>query len=466
MRRALLLLLILVGPRLYAADKVTIHGYVVEVNSATSLTVDDFSVTNPNKVNLDFGPGSGRATLQPGEAPVGSEVEITGEYNATTQQMKVASVKVLPGASNGAVKGTARLDKLPALEKTPSGWNGYIFADGQKVQVTDATMVTLAKGRTPVATLDGIDFDTFAHYEGSRQTNGSIRATRVEFVPVQITASEKNLLQKLIPKLKDTPPGASGPAELRIARKNFRLVQDQDAQKYVQRIGQSLIPAHQRNLADDNSFKIPFQFYLVADKSTDLLAYPNGVVVVPSGVFSLLEDEAQLAFLLSDAIAQVLERDVWRVLQGDTPARTGLGRAVAVADVAFPLPGGSLTRVSIAVTQLSLAVTQGSAEGLGGQAEWVGMEEMLDAGYDVREAPRTWKAFALKKPPLNSLVKSYPEETNRADEDNQLAVQRSLLMTQLRENYADVDYSALKKDSNEFHDIALQVISTGKKKEK
>jgi hypothetical protein len=172
-----------------------------------------------------------------------------------------------------------------------------------------------------------------------------------------------------------------------------------------------------------------------------------------------LENEAQLAFLLSDAITQVLERDVWRLLQTDKLARSGLGLLTVAADLTLPL-------AAIPLEGISSAMTQSTAEDLVEQAERVGMEGMLEAGYDVREAPRTWKAFALKEPPLNPLVKDYPEQANRADEDNELALRRGQLMTQLRENYAGVDYSALKKDSDEFHAIAEQMLGAAKKKPK
>jgi hypothetical protein len=453
-----LLLLILAGIRLCAADKITIHGYVVEVNSPMNLTVDDFSVTNPSKLHLDFagGPGSGSAALQPGEARVGTEIEITGEYDAATHQMKVTSVNVVPGTSNGPIKGTALLDKLPALEKTPGGWNGYIFADGRKVRVTDSSVLTLTTGNAPVDTLDGIDFDTFAHYEGTRQPDGSITASRVEFAPIQTDASEIKLLQKLATKLEDPAPAAPEPAKLLVGQNTFRLVQDQAAQNYIQRVGQSLIPAHQRNLADDNPLKVPFRFYLVADNSTDLTAYPNGVIVVPSAVLNLVENEAQLAFLLSDAITQVLERDVWRLQQSDKLGRTGL-RLLTVADGVMPV-------FAVPVTGLFLASKENTAEDLVEQADRVGMERMLEAGYDVREAPRTWKALALKQPPLNPLANEGPDQANRDDEDNEWALRRGQLMTQLRENYPGVDYSALKKDSDEFHAIAERVPGAAKKK--
>ena len=43
---------------------------------------------------------------------------------------------------------------------------------------------------------------------------------------------------------------------------------------------------------------------------------------------------------------------------------------------------------------------------------------------------------------------------------------RSAQLMQLRENYAGVDYPALKKDSDEFHAIAEQVLAAAKKKPK
>jgi len=51
---------------------------------------------------------------------------------------------------------------------------------------------------------------------------------------------------------------------------------------------------------------------LVDDKSFNASAYPNGVVVVHSGLFDVLENEAQLAFVLSHEMTHSIEKHVWR----------------------------------------------------------------------------------------------------------------------------------------------------------
>jgi predicted Zn-dependent protease len=79
-------------------------------------------------------------------------------------------------------------------------------------------------------------------------------------------------------------------------------VPSKEAQDYVQRIGESLIPAHQKELAVGDPLKIPFRFYLIQDRSPNASAYPNGVVIVHSGLFNTLENESQIAFVLSHEI--------------------------------------------------------------------------------------------------------------------------------------------------------------------
>ena len=281
----------------------------------------------------------------------------------------------------------------------------------------------------------------------------------MEFSPVLLSASEIELLRKLAPKLGNPAPGAVGPASLRIARKSFRLVQDRAAQDYIQGIGKSLIPAQQRDLSEDNPFKVPFAFYLVADKSTDLLAFPSGAIVVPTGVFNLVENEAQLAFLLSDAITEVRERVIFRVVQGDKLARTNLGLFALSANLTIPF-------AAVPMQDLVSATGESDPESLINQSERVGMQQMIEAGYDAREAPRTWKSFALKQPRLNPVAYSYSVQANRQDLDDALAARRALLMAQLRQNYAGTDLSTLKKDSDEFHKVAMLVLNAGENKQK
>jgi hypothetical protein len=71
---------------------------------------------------------------------------------------------------------------------------------------------------------------------------------------------------------------------------------------------------------------------------------------------------------------------------------------------------------------------------------------MLAAGYDIREAPASWKALSVQKGdrPMNPFWDTHDNLTTR----------RSYLMAELKNNYSDVDYSRLKKDSQLFHQVA------------
>jgi predicted Zn-dependent protease len=96
------------------------------------------------------------------------------------------------------------------------------------------------------------------------------------------------------------------------------------------------------------------------------------------------------------------------------------------------------------VTGLAASSIQSQyARSLENQADRVGLEWMLAAGYDIREAPASWKALSEKKGdrPMNPFWDSHDNHTTR----------RSYLMAELRNNYSAVDYSKLKKDSEQFH---------------
>jgi hypothetical protein len=82
---------------------------------------------------------------------------------------------------------------------------------------------------------------------------------------------------------------------------------------------------------------------------------------------------------------------------------------------------------------------------------------MQAAGYDIREAPASWKAFSMKKGdrPLNPFWD---------DHDNHTTL-RSYLMVELKNNYSAVDYSQLKKDSEQFHHVA-ELVKTAEAEDK
>lgn len=289
----------------------------------------------------------------------------------------------------------------------------------------------------------------FVSYSGRRIENGQILAAKLTFKDNEMTKGEARLWKSLKPKEKSFK--GTSPGELRIGGRKYKTVPDATLQKYIEDVGHSLIPAVQRELSVSDATKIPFTFHLVENKVPNASAYPNGVVIVHTGLFMALEDEAQLVFVLGHEIAHATQEHTLRQFEFQKRKRMALqiGMAVAAAYGAYNV------RDILALT--SAAIANGYQRYLENQADRVGMEYMINAGYDAREAPRAWKAMSLKfgDSPTNFFWSNHDNNTTR----------RSYLMAELRTNYQGVDFSSKKKDSEAFESIRNSVLQQyGKKR--
>jgi hypothetical protein len=450
------------------AKEVTIHGFVTDVKSPTSFEIDDYKVTRDRSLVFDLEKQEGDKTLtafKPEDIRVGTELEVKGDYDEASGELTAKSIKVF-AEDTRMVKRTALLEKMPVLAKQDSGWVGEIYADGQRISVVPATSLTLMPNHAerknlpekekedpkaaPLASLDSINLDTFIHYEGTRKADGSIEARKVEFQHGEIENGEAKLWKYYDPKITEPDYQTFVPGQLKMHWKKYKTVPTQEAQDYVAKLGESLIPAHQKELPENDPLKIPFRFYLVKSETFNAVSFPNGVVVVYSDVFDVLQNEAQLAFVLSHEISHAVEKHDWEARQYH---RTEL-MALRVGGAFIPFGGG------LASSLAASGIQNKYVRSLENQADRVGLEWMLTAGYDIREAPAAWKAVSLVKG-------DYAMNPFWANHDNN-TTRRSYLMAELRNNYADVDYSKLKKDSDEFHRVAKLVKEAehGKKKAK
>jgi peptidase M48-like protein/uncharacterized protein DUF5666 len=447
------------------AKDITIHGFVTAISSPSSFEIDDYKVTRDKAVSLDLEKqqtDNSLDTFKPEDIRIGTELEIQGDYDETSGELKARSIKVF-SYDTLMVKRTALLERLPSLTKNDAGWTGVIYADGQKISVTPATAVSLkpnlAERKKSVKdknsegaklTPDSLNLDTFVSYEGVRQPDGSIRAQKVEFQHAEVSIGEARMRRRFVPTVTEPDYANFEPGELKMRWASFRIVPDHQAQDYISRLGNSLVPAHQKDLPDGDPLKIPFKFFLVDKKSFNAASYPNGVVVVHSGVFDVLENEAQLAFVLSHEISHAIEKHVWFQHQYRWNELITLR-----AGGAFIPYGGSFV-----ADLLAAGIRSQYSRSLENQADRVGLEWMLSAGYDIREAPQSWKAVSRQKgdSAANPFWCSHDNNTTR----------RSYLMSELRNNYAEVDYSNLKKDTDEFHQVAnlVKEAESGKKPER
>jgi len=430
------------------AKEVTIHGFVTDIASPTSFAIDDYKVTRESTLPIEVGSKQGEpGTFRAEDIRVGTELEVTGDLDEKSGQLKAKSIKAFLEDAH-TIKRTALLEQVPSLTKSGSGWEGEIRADGERIRVLPTTSVMIKPNRSerksskenaaePLSSSDALNLDTFVRYEGTRNADGKIDAALVEFEHEEMEPGEAKLWKKFDPDVK--PPDYSNlvPGEFKMHSCVYgfceqQIVPSKEAQDYIARIGESLIPVHQKELSADDPLKIPFRFFLVKAKSFNAVSYPNGVVVVHLGVFDILQNEAQLAFVMAHEISHAVEKHAWEAAHYHTKEIIALRASGAFIPFAGPMAASG--------------IKSQYARSLENQADRVGLEWMLAAGYDIREAPASWKVLTDKKGdgPINPFWSSHDNKTTR----------RSYLMAELRNNYSDVDFSKLKIDSEEFHRIA------------
>jgi hypothetical protein len=399
-----------------SAKPVKIHGYITDLKSPNSFEIDDYRITRDDHLAFDLNKADyPDATFHPGDLRIGTELEVQGDFNDSTHELRAASIKVF-FFDNERVKRSAVIEHAAVLERSGNTFKGVIHADGQTIRVEGETHVGLKEGQT-----NQLSPGMSITYEGYRNRDGSVTATRLEIAEKATGRAGQQLFRDSAPKL-------NSDGELTVRGAKYKLVPDAEAQSYVQRIGAKLAPAYyQQELSGGAARMIPFQFYLVANEDFNAHAFPNGAVLVNSGVFRVLSSEAQLAAVLGHEIAHATQEHSYRELQyqkkkGATEMRE---KGYAGGTKGDPLSAG-YSRI------------------LENQADRVGLEYMVAAGYDPREAPEVWKQVA----------RTAGHKAGFWDGQDDATTRRSYLLSELRNNYAGVDFQSYTRDREEFDRLA------------
>jgi hypothetical protein len=178
-------------------------------------------------------------------------------------------------------------------------------------------------------------------------------------------------------------------------------------------------------------------------------ALANGIVVVHASMLMVLENEAQLAAVLGHEIEHSIQEHSWRQMQYHKKKLMALQIGGAVAT------GLGYKEIGDVATLIGAAVRNGYSRSLENQADRLGLERMVEAGYDPREAPAVWKAMTRK-------LGDDPTNFFQDRHDNN-ATRRSYLMCELKNNYSKLDYSTLKTGDETFNLIAALAQSPRKK---
>lgn len=477
MKRLLGSLLVLLSlPCNVEAKEIKLRGYVTQIISPTSFEIEDYRITRDLSLVLEFEKDEegGNVEFRPEELRVGTLVEIKGDYDDNAGELRAKSIRVILEEFK-KIKRTALIEKAPALNKTEGGWEGTFFADGQRIHVATATQVLFKLNRSekkakekkekkglvpeaddggslPLESVDQIGPNTFMTYEGMRQLDGSVFAQKVEFMRNELDSWEIGVRKKLRPKVKDPNYSQLKAGELKVYRDKYKLLPSQQVQQYIQQLGLQLVPEHQRNLLPDNPDKIDFKFYVVVNKVPNAGAYPNGVIIVHSGMLEIIENEAQLASVLSHEIAHAIQEHSRRQHEYHRKKLMAMKIGAAIGSI-----WGGRSVMDIA-NMIENAVKNGYQRALENQADRTALGYMIAAGYDIRQAPYFWKVMAFKigDAPTNFFYSSHDNHTTR----------RSYLMAELRMNYPDLDYGQLRTNEEEYRRIAVLAREATDKKQR
>jgi hypothetical protein len=446
-----------------------IHGYVTDVNSSTSFDIEDYRITRDAAFKLEFENPSPDLSFKIEDVRLGTELEIRGTYDEANGELQAKSIKV-DMEQFRKLKDTAILDRSPVgVESVNGGWRGIFFVNGQRIQVTPETKVLfkltslekkLAKSATkkpkvdetetednfrPLFSLAEITSGMMMTYEGRRDIEtGRILAERVEFSRNDFEKGEARLWKDL--KVKVKPGDALGlkPGVLSISRVGkFKLLPDDEVQEYVTKLGQSLVPEYLNAISDSDPAKLNFRFFVVMNKEPNASALPNGILLIHSSMLDVVENEAQLAAVIGHEIAHATQEHTWRQMSYHKNIKMALGIASAVASAY------GATNLANITNMVGGAIRNGYQRSLENQADRIGLEYMVRAGYDPREAPRFWKQ-------VTRAVGDQATNFFWSDHDNN-ATRRSYLMNEIKNNYSDLNYSQLRNNGESFDRIRASV---------
>jgi predicted Zn-dependent protease len=131
--------------------------------------------------------------------------------------------------------------------------------------------------------------------------------------------------------------------------------------------------------------RIPFQVKVIEDPHLNAFAYPNGVVYVHTGILARMDNEAQLATLLAHEMTHATHRHAVRNFRS-IKNKTAILATIQVS--AGGLGGGLGELVNVLGTLGTIAAVTGYSRELETEADTVGLDLMVAAGYDPREAPK------------------------------------------------------------------------------
>lgn len=366
-----------------AASKTKIRGYITSrPDTQTILILDDvvhISDSTSFELANNEGPRLSLATI-----PVGALIEVEGTW-AGKHQFSAEKVACNASQFEREIHGAAYLEREPTeVEAISSGKGAKLVADGETILLDEKTQRTWPADAPEIKSAVNTEGVTRHYvgrqvkYEGVRQPDGRIVAQRVELANAAPGDAYEIPGDRRVSRSTDKQTGIDI-LEFRKGNKiegRVKLFPVKEVQDYVTNLGRKLLPPQN----DVTARALEFRFYVVEDPSINASSLPDGTILINTGLLGAVENEAQLAFVMSHEIAHVLQAHYWREVT-ETRSKRVLVTIAAIAGSGF------VGNVSLFLGQLGLAaIVNGYSRGIENQADRVAMQNITGLGYDPRSA--------------------------------------------------------------------------------
>jgi hypothetical protein len=425
-----------------AATKVKLRGYITSrVDDRTVAILDDkLELTAASRIAGQD--ASGEHAMAMADLGPGMLVEAEGQW---LDRHRFFAEKVTVNLRDGEkqVHGTAYLQEEPSeASKIPGGDTAALKTDGYWLDLGTQTHREwgAVKVAMPSSAASGIGSGEQklagyqVKYNGLRRSDGRIAADRVELgAPAPLDAYKMPHDLQVVSG-KDAQTGIEV-IEFRHGNKvqgRMKLFPVRSVQEYVSQLGDSLLPPGNRGTVK----ALEFRFFVVEDSSINAASLPDGTLLVNTGLLGAIQNESQLAFVLSHEIAHVLQVHYWREVHETRGQRVGLTIAGLAAGAFIGDLGTFMAGLGIA------SVVNGHQRELENQADRLGLQNVIEHGYDPREAPKFCKM----------VIDHYGDRsTSKLWSDHDSSLMRGSFMTvQLSRQYPEGHFEQAKRDTSAF----------------
>jgi hypothetical protein len=423
-----------------AVTKVKLHGYLTARADANALLILDDRIELTTASRVLRKDASGEHSFNTSELEPGMLVEAEGQW-LERHRFFAEKLTVELGEDDKRIHGSAYLQEEPAdAGKIAAGESGELKLDGYSLAIDAVTR----RVWNPAKASEGLPAKEPGHssalagyrvkYSGTRRKDGRIEAQEVELGPPAPADDYKIPHNLEVVRAKDAQTGIEV-LEFRQGKKvqgRMKLLAERSVQEYVSQLGDLLIPEG----AKGTRRPIEFRFFVVEDPEINAASLPDGTLLINTGLLGALENEAQLAFVLSHEMAHVLQVHYRREVEETRGARVGLTIAGLAAGAFIGNAGVFMSQIGIA------SVVNGHQRELENQADRLGLQNVIEHGYDPREGPNFSRI----------IINRYGNRTTSilwSNHDSSV-IRGSFLTVQLMREYPEGHWESAKKNTPAF----------------